>query len=409
MDHPHSFWSRQGAAECATERRDGERGLALILGVLFTIVVSGIVVTGTMLLHAHRQKTETAFRLHGQAAQFGRAGLIEALGWFRKQTSQPVLAFAPLLDATATPKILDTIDPDIGLVREFQISGSTWGRYEVWKQWEADPLPARLAWRRQVQVEDVSLARGAGSTGSVWRLRCIGYVFQQMNSAVSFDTPPNRVISKDTLETEVRRMTFTPPGAATLCVDNLSNLTVDRRVNVQGNGVGAIYGASGTPVYLNSPTVVGGWSTGIYDSAYESVFGLTEQDLRPLADDRITADGDFPTPLPRNTFFFVEVPTLTFTDTRPLTGTGLVVVKGDVVFQTGNKSFFSGMLYVDGDITINDPAEINGTIVCNGTVNIVGTTDWINMTYDGGVLNSLRQEIGQYRLSSAIRRVHATE
>lgn len=393
----------------AGEGRDGERGLALILGVLFTIVVSGIVVTGTMLLQAHRQKTETAFQLNGQAAQFARAGLIEALGWFRKQTSQPVLTFEPQLDATATPKVLDTLDPVVGLVREFQISGSTWGRYEVWKQWDADPIPERLAWRQLMQVEDVSLARGASSTGSVWRLRCIGYVFHQVNSAVSFDTLPNRVISKDTVETEIRRMTFTPPGAATLCVDNLSNLTLDRNVNVQGNGVGACYGASGSPTFQNSPTVVGGWSTGTYDSTYENVFGLSEQDLRPLADDRITADGDFPTPMPRNTFFFVEVPTLTFTDTRPLTGTGLIVVKGDVVFQSTNKSFFSGMLYVDGDLTINDPTELNGTIVCNGTVSIVGTTDWNNLTYDGGVLDSLRQEIGQYRLSSAIRRVHTAE
>jgi hypothetical protein len=84
-------------------------------------------------------------------------------------------------------------------------------------------------------------------------------------------------------------------------------------------------------------------------------------------------------------------------------------VKGDVVFQTANKSFFSGMLYVDGDLTIRDPFEFNGTIVCTGTVSIVGSSDWIQMTYDSGVLETLRQEIGQYRLSSAIRRVHTGE
>jgi len=409
MDHRTESVGGRNAAAGDGARRDRERGLALILGILFTIVVSGIVISGTMLLRAHRQKTETAFHLHGQAAQFARAGLIEALGWFRKQTSQPVLAFAPVLDTTSTPKVLDTLEPDIGLVREFQISGATWGRYEVWKQWDADPQPERLAWRQQIQVEDVSLARGANSAGSVWRLRCIGYVFHQADPGVSFDTPPNRVVSQDTLETEVRRMTFTPPGAATLCVDDLSNLTIDGRVNVQGNGVGACYGATGSPTYLNSPTVVGGWSTGIYDSSYESVFGLGEDDLRSLADDRVTVDADFPNPLPRNTFYFVDVPALNFTDARPLRGTALVVVKGDVVFQSASKSFFSGMLYVDGDVTIDDPAELNGTIVCNGTVTIQGAPDWIFLTHDSGVLDALRLEIGQYRLSSAIRRVHAVE
>ena len=34
---------------------------------------------------------------HGQSVQFAKSGLIEALGWLRKQTSQPVTAFEPVL------------------------------------------------------------------------------------------------------------------------------------------------------------------------------------------------------------------------------------------------------------------------------------------------------------------------
>ena len=83
------------------EDRSGERGVALVLAVLFTIVVVGITVTGTLILQAHRSKTSTNFITHGQAVQFSKSGLIEALGWMRKQTSQPVVTFSPQLDLSA--------------------------------------------------------------------------------------------------------------------------------------------------------------------------------------------------------------------------------------------------------------------------------------------------------------------
>ena len=69
------------------------------------------------------------------------------MGWFRKSPTQPVATFAPVRNLSVSPQILETNDPDIGLMREFQISGPIWGRYEVWKQWDADPDPVRLAWR----------------------------------------------------------------------------------------------------------------------------------------------------------------------------------------------------------------------------------------------------------------------
>ena len=121
---------------------ESESGVALILGILFTIVVTGMVLSGSLVMEAHRSKTETSFRLHGQALQFARAGLIEGLGWFRKSKTQPVTDFDPVFDPGANPPVLETIDPEIGIVREFQISGSVWGRYEVWKKWDSDPDPA---------------------------------------------------------------------------------------------------------------------------------------------------------------------------------------------------------------------------------------------------------------------------
>src|SRR5687767_12797458 len=133
-------------------REDRERGLALVVAVFFAIIIVGLVFSGTMALKTHRTKTETSYRLHGQATQLARSGLYEALAWFRKQTAQPVVTFAPQRNTLVTPPVLETEDPDIGTVREVEIAGSIWGRYEVWKRWDADPDPVRLAWRNRVRA-----------------------------------------------------------------------------------------------------------------------------------------------------------------------------------------------------------------------------------------------------------------
>jgi len=383
--------------------------MALIFALLFAVIVGGLVVTGSMTLRSHRAQTEINFRLNGQTVQFARAGLIDALAWFRKSKTQPVTAFNPQLDTAATPPVLETLDPDIGIVREFQISGPIWGRYEVWKKWDADPDPQRLAWRKQVQVEDISAAAGAAGAGNVWRINSVAYVYRLVDGSVGFDTAPNQVIATDIFSSEIRRLTLAPPGQAAVCVREAGKTTINGRVNLQG-GLGAgIFHKSDTGLVTvqNSPTIKG--SPGIsgsasYDDSVEAVFGVSEQELRVLADSRITDPATFPSPVSRSSLYYVDVPALTFNAARPLVGTSVVYVKGNVTFDEGSKSLFGGLLFVDGDVTLGDPMEFNGTLVCTGTLNVVGRTDWTNLNYDDDVLNGLRIEIGQYRLSSAVHR-----
>ena len=40
---------------------------------------------------------------------------------------------------------------------------------------------------------------------------------------------------------------------------------------------------------------------------------------------------------------------------------------------------------------------------------VQGAGDWANITFDDGVLASLRKEIGQYRMSGAIRPIDSFE
>lgn len=285
--------------------RSGERGVALVMAIMFTIIVVGITVTGALTLRAHQAKTRVSFVTHGQAVQFSKSGLIEALGWLRKQTSQPVTTFAPVLDMGVAPPIMDTIDSGIGIVREFEITNSIWGRYEVWKQWDADPNATRLAWRQQMQCEDISDLRGDLAPGSVWRLRSIGYVFRRVDPNAAFNEAPNQVLGQDMTEVETRRLALQPPGQAALCTRTGSTTQVLTRGKIVGGslGAGVFYRqgtgsitVSGTGASISGTPSQSASST--YDDTFEVVFGVSQSELAAMADYYVTSSADFPSPVP---------------------------------------------------------------------------------------------------------------
>lgn len=392
--------------------RANERGAALVLSLIFTIVALGIVGAGALTLKANQKRTDTSIRLNAQASQFARAGLTEALAWFRRQTEQPVLAFDPILDAGTTPPTLDTADADVGIVREFRIGGSIWGRYEVWKEWDSDPDADRAARRSQLEVLDVSSRRGDQSAGSAWRIRSIGSIFNRFDPLKPLDEAPNVRIAARSLETEIRRLRLAPPGQAAISVSDANRLHITGNGRLLGGskGAGAYFPQAGAPTasLLGSlTTVVTGTPalspTTDYDDSPEAVFGLSLSDLTAIADDVVTDPDEFPNPIPDNAIIVVDVPNIRFDSSRPLRGTGAVYITGNVIMQDGSNSVFNGLLYVDGNLNMNAPSEVNGAIVCTRNVTVRGTSDFSTITYDEGVLASLRQAIGNYRLASAIR------
>jgi hypothetical protein len=402
-------------ARAHPEDRSGERGVALILAILFTIIVVGITTTGALVLRSHQVKTETNFISHGQSMQFSRSGLIEALGWMRKQTSQPILDFEPRLLTMTSPPVLDTIDPEIGIVREFQITNSIWGRYEVWKEWNADPDEKRLAWRQQMQTTDVSSMRGNLSAGSVWRVRSLGYVFRRVDEDVPFNQPPNQILGQDMTEVEARRLALQPPGQAALCARNGGSVQVLTRGRIVGGTLGAgIYYliGGGTPTISGTGSSVGGTpsqsAASTYQDNFEAVFGVGQSELTAMADYVVGNANDFPSPVPMNTVVLSTVG-MTFTAARPLSGTGVVAIVGNTTVGQGSYSSFSGLLYVQGNLVVREPCEIQGAVVVTGSVRVEGASDFVTLTYDDAILSSLRQAIGTYRLSSAVSRPMATD
>ena len=401
--------SIRGADSPADGGRPDQRGMALIFALFFAVVALGITLSGTIFVKAHRDTTSIQFASNSQAVEFARSGLVEAIGWYRKQTAQPVTTFAPQFAPAATPPVFDTIDPDIGIVREFEIHGAIWGRYEVWKPWPLDPDADRLALRTQVQCEDISDQRGNLSPGSVWRLRSIGYVYRRVDPALAFDEGPNRVIAKELVETEVRRLALQPPGQAAVCARTASTCRVLTRGRIYGGaGAAGIYTRSGTGTVTVSgtgATVTGGISPNAnYDDSMTAVFGVTLPELKGMADLTVIDANEFPSPLPETSVVVADTD-LTFDSSRPLSGTGVLVVDGNVTIQPSSYSNFSGLLYVNGNLTVREGCELQGAIVVTGAVTVQGSaSDFATITFDDGIVARLRQSLGTYRQATSTTR-----
>jgi Tfp pilus assembly protein PilX len=390
--------------------RHGERGVALLLGLLFTVIVTGICLTGTTYLKAHIQKNRTSWATKSQALQVARSGLAEAHSWLRRQTSQPVLAFAPMQDTTAVPPVLDTNDQDVGLVRDFKITGRIWARYEVWKDWAADPDPTRLAWRQQHRCEDISAERGAANAGAIWRLRSIGYIYNRVNASVPFNQAPNTVIASQVATNEYRRVVIRLPGngAVNVADGNSCHINTNGRI-IGGIGAGIYYPAtSGTPTTgpASAARVTGspGLATSVaYDDSYESVFGLSYDELRAMATLVVTSAANFPSPMPENGLVIIDTgSTLNISNTKPLTGTAIVIIVGNVTLNDGNNANFNGLLYVDGNMTLRAPSLLKGSVICTGNLTVQGVGDYATIQYDVDVLNGLMSHVGNYSVANTL-------
>ena len=392
----------------STQRPNPERGAALVVAVFFTIIVVGLTLAGAVSLTSHRMKTKTNWVVQTQAVQAARSGLAEGLTWLRRQTTQPVTAINPILNTAVEPQILDTIDPEIGIVREFEVTDAIWARYELWKQWPGDPDPVRRAKRVQFQCEDVSQPRAGGQAGMVWRLRCLGYIYRRVNANVPYNQPPNYVIASQLMETDVRRVVITLPGLAALCVGDGNQCHI--------NTGGRIYGMSGSailyPAGTGAPTTGGGSTQRVIGAVsqvnewhddYEHVFGMSITELSGLAHMVVTDPNDFPVPVPNLSLVVIDVgTTFQFDSSHPLLGSGIVVVRGHCSIAQGSNTNFSGLLYVDGNLTMRDPSEINGAVVVTGDCTIQGSHDYSTIRYDQSVMDAMMTSFGNYQRSKPL-------
>ena len=266
-----------------------------------------------------------------------------------------------------------------------------------------------------MQARDVSDSRGVAGQGVVWRLRSIGYVFSRDDESRRFDERPNRVVAVQILEAEILRRRVAPPGQAALTAAQGALVRIDGRGRVQGGPTGAgIYfpADSGTPdvgpIAENRVTgtpALAPSSTAI-DRSPEAVFGLTATELRAASDQVVVDRRDFPRPVPDFDTVYIAAPSITFDSSLPLSGTGIVFAEGDVTVLAGSSSRFNGILYVDGNLTIQAPCEFDGAVIVGGSVTATGAGDLATIRYDDAILNEMRQHVGQYRFIGSFRAIN---
>jgi hypothetical protein len=386
--------------------RRKQAGSLLVWSLFALVVLTGILFAGMDHLRASSVATETRFRAQGQALDLARAGIVDAYAWFRRQATQPVSTFAPVRNLAAVPPINETDDPAVGLVREFQISPGYWGRYEV------RLFSDRNGNGRQDTGEgvfDATTLRGLGGTGTVWHIEAQGYVYKRVSSAVAWNVLPNERVSGAVVASEVRRLSLVPPGAAAACCSRGDRVTVGARGRIDGNDcAGAVF-----PSTTGSPTSTGeltgtpnSGSVPGYDASWNAVFGVTADELKALASVRQPGTQALPNPFPENGLIFVEG-NMTVTSAAPLNGTGILVVDGNLTIAANSASYFTGLIYVTGNYAQSAPSTVRGSVVVGGTLNVTGAADFAELTYDHGVIDTLLQEIGTYRVSKAMHRLDA--
>jgi len=117
----------------------------------------------------------------------------------------------------------------------------------------------------------------------------------------------------------------------------------------------------------------------------------------------VTNEADFPVPVPENSLIIVDCSTnFTIDETRQLLGSGLVIVRGNMSMLPGNGSLFNGLLYVDGNLTMRGPSEINGSVIVTGNMTVQGMPDYAAINFDEDAINNLISNFGTYRRVNSI-------
>lgn len=399
-----------------------QRGVALIWALFASVVIAGIVAAGTDTFLAVDKIGTAEFNVDGEARSVAEAGLVDTLAWFRRQTVQPVTAFTPQLNLAVVPTINETDNPAVGIVREYEIMPSIWGRYEVRKTlaaetWSDSNADGRYEYgepftdangngKRDAagNVRDVTADRGVPGSGGVWRIESRGYVYRRPNAAAPLGTSPNDLLSSSILAAEVRRLVIVPPATSALCAKTGSTVVIGAKSLIAGGkktGLVTMTGA-GSPT-ISAGTVTGTPATGTLSpwlDSIDNVFGVPLSVLKGMSDASWTAPSVFPAKIGDYTLHIVPG-TITFDSTRPLRGTGVVIVLGDCVVSAGSNSFFNGVLYVQGKLTIRGPVYLRGQVVVTGAVDIAGSGgDFSEILYDGSMISQVLVLLGQYRFST---------
>ena len=321
-----------------------QEGSALIMAVILSVAAATLITVGTRLIKDTLRQTQQQQLYVAQAEDMARAGLVDALGWFRRQPGivqacvtcqlgavttygnqnsygvtcgQPDDAFSPTLNASVS----DTTDPRIGIVEDIPLDSAIntasvhFGRYEVYFQ----PNPTATVGATIIPnaVHDTSGTRILGSMnglGQSWQITASSYIYKRLDYTtgtypglwnVPYNKAPNVILARARMSTELRKMSINSPYNITAAVftDKVSKVRLANNYsdiygayNSSGlalaaiaNGSGSVTNPSGATSINFTPysggaagvTAINGTTTPL---SADSVFGLSLNDIQFIAD-----------------------------------------------------------------------------------------------------------------------------
>jgi hypothetical protein len=105
-----------------------------------------------------------------------------------------------------------------------------------------------------------------------------------------------------------------------------------------------------------------------------------------------------PAVLPPKSFIVIQGDAA-FTVARPLVGSGILVVFGDLDIAANSESNYNGVIYVTGSYTQGAPSLVHGTVIGQGNIRLVGGGDFAEVDWDAAIVQQVRNQLGGYRFS----------
>jgi len=416
------------------------RGTALVMALIICVIVAILSVVGAQLITSSFKDMQHQQHLSSEADNIARAGLVDAISWFRRQTVQPVAAgvpptkptwadgaFNPIKSTDTT--ISATLDPSIGIVNEYSLSDTTnlYARYEVKRQTATAVSPYDPNAVHDITGQTIFNAQNG--QGYVWYITSKGIIYRKFSSSAAYNQLPNQTVGLSRVSTVIRRISLqipsSPCGLILMDAGSETNLkcVVNQNGVVTGGGNSADYAfgyAIITPTYNGSGTktfpkgsnppydlngngkVTAGttnpWTQVTSSPTINYVLGISTADIKLMSDYLVTDTSQLPADLPDMSLIYVDGNAV-FSSARQLRGSGILLVNGNLTVNAGGNCYYSGLIYVTGNITINDPALISGCVIGCGTATIsrTGASDLVEIDYDKSVLDQVRTQVCQYR------------
>jgi hypothetical protein len=86
----------------------------------------------------------------------------------------------------------------------------------------------------------------------------------------------------------------------------------------------------------------------------------------------------------------------TFTNARPLTGGGLLYVTGNLTLNDNANSLFSGVIFVNGRLTIGKDNSLSGAVLARN-VTCAPSAGQAVFEYNSSLVTTVRQRLALYR------------